>query len=160
MEDNTSGIWTNARHATKGSVTANYYCRPVPPSPSSALHNEVSSLIKLIIYFIICAFSSLSISTVMATQLSYSNRIPKSKERSLSQSWNGAMDSQLFPIQKQVKLEVLLGNKMLVCLEGSHWFSHRAHVLLVNPINIITLHGSKPCFDWTTYASYRHEHKV
>lgn len=73
MEDNAGGIWSSAKHVNKGSMTVNYYCRPAPPSPSSTFHNEVSSLIKLIIYFITCAFPSLSIPTVTATQLFYQN---------------------------------------------------------------------------------------
>lgn len=68
-EDNAGGIWSDAKHVNMGSMTVNYYCRPVPPSPSFALRNEVSSLIKLIIYFIICPFPSLSIPTVTASQL-------------------------------------------------------------------------------------------
>lgn len=94
MEDNAGGIWSDAKHVNKGPMTVNYSCRSVPPSPSSTIHNEVSSLIKLIIYFIICPFPSLSIPTVMVSQLRYSVRITKSKERLLNQSWSDALDSQ------------------------------------------------------------------
>lgn len=84
MEDDAGGTWSDANHVNKGPMTVNYSCRSVPPSPSSALYNEVSSLIKLIIYFIICPFPSLSIPTAMASQLRYSVRITKSKVRFLN----------------------------------------------------------------------------
>lgn len=56
-EENAGGIWNGSKHVNKGPMTVNYYCRPIPPSPSPAIHNEVSSLIKLIIYFIISVLS-------------------------------------------------------------------------------------------------------